>query len=1182
MKTVALETARELIDFGTRIDSAQRADEQLRGAVALHNLLVSHRCAYLADEVGMGKTYVALGVLGLMQHFHPKLRVLVIAPRENIQSKWMKELSNFVQHNVRFPDLRVRALDGRPAAPMVKCDNLLDLVHQANLRPHGIFFARMTSFSVGLSRSDEGGGGAVRRDRQRLRDELKKHLPWLGSEVLDLRGRDAQEFKDNFARALCCAMPAFDLVIVDEAHNLKHGFKDHAAARNRVMALAFGHPNSGATQNRYPGYGRRAGRVLFLSATPIEETYSHLYNQLDIFGLGEPFIGLTDRDLNDDVKKALAKRFLIRRVTSMNLGSDELTKNLYRREWRRGGVETHDEPIRVTDPRERLVLALVQKKVAEAIGHPRFGAKFQMGMLASFESFQETALPKQVEGQNDFGNFDDADQTRDGREREGVDVRGINRLALTYRREFGRELPHPKMDALVERLSHSWETGEKALVFVRRIASVIDLKRKLDERYDMWLIERMKQELPTPVISRFNQILEQYRQENLSFRNRSSRGIDGAGASTGNNEDEGGKETFFAWFFRGKGPEKVFSGAALSKQFTAKGSIYATFFEDNHTAAVLGCSASGTLTALAEAVGKSESAVRTELVERARRFLSSKARKLTRADAFAAIQSAALEWLSQSDHPVRDTAALVFHERSGTSPAQIASSAPELTPASADWLNLPTFFTELRRADRSELRERLWPTPPPGDAGATYRETAIRAELLGSAARLGHGFIDFYLRTIARSQSLELRGQAVDTDDSDEEDSAPRRRGDFAEDRRRIEDFLDLLEEQRRTPLEKRGWRAFDELADIATNFDLISDVNLSDSRDAALGNLRQEIGSRLLGSQRPVGSMHGSVNGTLVKQFRMPGYPLVLVSTDLLQEGEDLHTFCSVVHHYGLSWTPSSMEQRTGRIDRVRSHTERRLLSMKSAAEAHKLQVYFPHLEDTVEVLQVRRLLTRMNTFLQLMHEGLHIPESDDRSVNVSEEILRHHEPVPAFTKRLHTAFPVRPQDLEGQIGELARTPAAAEEMVKRFQALREIRGTEFTFELTEPGEAGRGRLFGSIRLGDRVQPFGLYLQSFGEHPLVRCISPVGRALSEYDLDHLQQQKELPPFRLGAIEEVKGDHSYDLTVEDDALLAAPAHDLQRVCDLIRRVAAAADDIEKSLLEADEPLATFRSDLGNE
>jgi hypothetical protein len=55
-----------------------------------------------------------------------------------------------------------------------------------------------------------------------------------------------------------------------------------------------------------------------------------------------------------------------------------------------------------------------------------------------------------------------------------------------------------------------------------------------------------------------------------------------------------------------------------------------------------------------------------------------------------------------------------------------------------------------------------------------------------------------------------------------------------------------------------------------------------------------------------------------MVRQFRMPGYPFVLLSTDLLQEGEDLHTFCSDVYHYGLAWTPSAIEQRIGRVEHL------------------------------------------------------------------------------------------------------------------------------------------------------------------------------------------------------------------------------------------------------------------------
>jgi len=89
---IGLETARQLLDFRgpTGALSPAAAEEQLKGAVALHNILKRKKVAYLADEVGMGKTYVALGAVALFRHFNPSLRLMVIAPRQNIQKKWVR------------------------------------------------------------------------------------------------------------------------------------------------------------------------------------------------------------------------------------------------------------------------------------------------------------------------------------------------------------------------------------------------------------------------------------------------------------------------------------------------------------------------------------------------------------------------------------------------------------------------------------------------------------------------------------------------------------------------------------------------------------------------------------------------------------------------------------------------------------------------------------------------------------------------------------------------------------------------------------------------------------------------------------------------------------------------------------------------------------------------------------
>jgi hypothetical protein len=1152
-EVINVKTASKLLDFGARIGPGQRADEQLDGAVAIHNILENRGVAYLADEVGMGKTYVALGALALFRHYQPDFRVLIIAPRRNIQYKWMKELRNFVAYNVRFPDMRMKALDGRPVKPLIACGNLLEFVHEAALDPNRDFFLRLSSFSLPVTGKDTVDPEGARR----LREGLRKNLPWMSDAVFDLRSK--QSFKDNVARAVCCALPRFDLVIVDEGHNLKHGFSGSVSARNRVLGLSMGRSSADIDADLFPGYGRRAEKVLFLSATPVEETYRHLWNQLDVFGIASRFDALKKSEADEQTKKESAADFLIRRVTSIRSGGIEHTKNLYRREWRRGGVDVHDEPIRIENPKQRLVVALVQKKISEILGHERFNSSFQIGMLASFESFLETTRTKTVDG--DTANFDDLEQTDDELEREGLDVADVNRLSRSYRSRFGSEMPHPKMDGIVATLSHSWRTGTKTLIFVRRVASVKELKQKLDELYDIWLLTRLERELPEAVQPRLARIVADYKAQKLEALSRRSTPEYEEVADSTDETDSGGKDTFFAWFFRGEGPPGVVSGANIQQRFIQRGTTYSTFFLDNYAADLLNCSPKDVGARLRETLGVSEPELREGLRKRARRFLS-RARKPPRADQFEAVQAATVEWLKDHEGPHQEKARIVWHEHFEYSiHKDHAPQAPEI----ADWLlELETFFTLLRA--RPALRQRLWPDSKSINPVEAFREREIRGHLLASAARLGHALIDLYVLTIRRVGSLQLRAQEKSEDDADLE-------------LRRIVDYLDLLESGLNTPLGQRDWQAFDELAEIADNFDLIVDVNDPDARTRALPETARTFG-QLLRKQQPTGGMSGQVNETLVRQFRMPGYPFVLVTTDLLQEGEDLHTFCSSVHHYGIAWTPSSMEQRTGRIDRVRSQTERRLIAIEGRpwGEDELLQVYFPHLEDTVEVFQVQRVLQRMNVFLRLMHEGLTTQTGDGGTINVGTELAKGFTVVPQIRERLKSAFPIKPETLRSPPIDIAVTRDFAVELGRRFKRIiqNDLPGLEITWE--PPTEALI--LLGTARLKSRIQPFSLQLRSVGAWPAVRCVSPVGIVGPEDNQDSVVKSTETDPIRVGAIE-VESEGTFDLTVEGDILLGrAEESDNARVALLIDRIVHQADMLEKHHLPGqDEQLSTFKSEL---
>ena len=133
-------------------------------------------------------------------------------------------------------------------------------------------------------------------------------------------------------------------------------------------------------------------------------------------------------------------------------------------------------------------------------------------------------------------------------------------------------------------------------------------------------------------------------------------------------------------------------------------------------------------------------------------------------------------------------------------------------------------------------------------------------------------------------------------------------------------------------------------------------------------------------------------------------------------------------------------MEQRIGRIDRVRSLTDRRLSAALSAPSGEELlQVYYPHLDDTVEVLQVQRVLERMNVFLRLMHEGLTVPKGETRRIDVARELTRGQRSVEVIQERLRSAFPIPDWALTGNRRVLA---AGAETSVTAPKRSRSDRG--------------------------------------------------------------------------------------------------------------------------------------------
>lgn len=1110
MRSITPEFLDRLIDFAPSGEDRDKAfgDQQRDGTVAAFNMLARNGCAYLADEVGMGKTYVALGVMSLLRYFDPHARIVVIAPRENIQRKWVKELRNFVGSNWRVVGNRVKSLQGGPVWEPVVCGSLPEFAREALVNQDRDFFLRMTSFSIRLSDP---------KDRQRTRSTLVGNVPWLETKHVPNYTREG--FRDAFAVALNGAVPEADLVICDEAHNLKHGFSLHVSTRNRVMGLAFGHPDGDAFGQ--PWYRRRAKRVLLLSATPFENDYAAIQRQLAVFGFGDAMLegangeasvrvaALSDPNSTEDQKRQVAQRLLIRRVSGLYIAGRLHTKNMYRREWRHGGLENHDEPISIEDPKQRLIVALMQKKVAEVLQTERFNNQFQIGMLSSFESFLQSVETVRRRDA-DEPVFDGDEQRRglkDDRERDGIDIKAIGEVVCSYRKVFGNALPHPKLDTTAATLSGAFATGEKALVFVRRVATVDELAAKLDESSDTWVRARMEARLPdlhqeiATLFSRYAserlrrpEEIEAAREEDTDVTSEQER-IDQRDDLEV--DDEGGAESFFAWFFRGNGPSGVLSGAAFQKnRLASTSSAYATLLEDDYVASLLGVEAGVVLESLARQIGKPPERCTEQLRRLAYSYFRERSRQqdgYPRLYVYEGYQAAGLALLGECEGEIGEHAKVMLEERFPDI-RPTAHEPPPGFPAPDAGLGLTTVFSELRR--RPRLRKLLWPEESVGgDFRAAFRRQEQRRELLSAMARLGAPYIDLYLLAIGRMGSFSL-GHRQETESAAE----------------LAVDFVSLLEQQQRSAA---GFHAFHELSQAAEAFDHLVSVNFPEAPSRPLPELARLYGITLQ-KQVPVGRMSGGVNQRLVRQFRMPGFPLVLVTTDVLQEGEDLHTFCRRVVHYGIAWTPSAMEQRTGRVDRIGGLVQRRLDGSPEPASADNLiQVYYPHLRDTVELLQVRRVLRRLNRFLRLIHLGDRAVGADGHAIDTTRALLEELEDLPPIEGELRSAFPIEPRWLVGELGaddvtipdwerqyrhleQLWQALCKHHPIVKQSSGVKHLRYGELPVSAAKSTSAGMG----GAATPRRMQPFtfGLRSQVAGDEILIECESAIGTADLEDD----------------------------------------------------------------------------------
>ena len=109
-----------------------------------------------------------------------------------------------------------------------------------------------------------------------------------------------------------------------------------------------------------------------------------------------------------------------------------------------------------------------------------------------------------------------------------------------------------------------------------------------------------------------------------------------------------------------------------------------------------------------------------------------------------------------------------------------------------------------------------------------------------------------------------------------------------------------------------------------------------------------------------------------LMRAFNTPFFPDIFVCSQVMGEGVDLQRYCRHVIHHDLAWNPSTIEQRTGRIDRLGCKAEGR----------EPISVYLPYLAGAADERQYRVMSEREQWFRVVMGQDevarLITPDSD------------------------------------------------------------------------------------------------------------------------------------------------------------------------------------------------------------
>lgn len=899
----------------------------------------------LADEVGMGKTYEALGVAAAMRRTKPRSRIVIITPGPDLNRKWSEE----------FPRFREMFDFGDDIVPV---RNLAEFVKEVrSRRRHPIVVAPVNMFQSGRGYSDQvyllslyfywkrlhgnTANAIMRRFREGEHDrvdveaecflgifdlqQIEQHLriAFQGSrgsgpvgldDLYECGGISAFDNDNAMRGALYRArfvlagklMPMIDLLIVDEAHKLKNP----GALRTQAMRRVF---------------DRRFRKALFLTATPFQLDVRELRQVFSLFARAKDAPG----NLEEQVQELLT-----------SVGEYQGQYDAFQQTWNSLDPTVaaefsslYDRDSSALDGVEDPVLNVLAKQVAalKTLKTETIEPGFQRWMIRSpredKRSYRNPLLkdiPAEGADMLPFLIYERfiAELFRRGRQTHKVAVEinmvssyaaakggaimstadGIPEEAEVYRDllrdilgEIESSAGHPKISNVIEDALDAAEKDEKTLIFCARIATLEQLRRELDAIWELRVLERWRRVYPG---AKENDIFDSQEDDDRRQRGRHS--------------------------------------LLQVRLHRAQDALYLALREPYlRTLAPL---ADWTLRRLPDIVKEANRILKSVQVGKtaAERLDYQLAKRCTE-------QAAVRLWRS-SDAAGRE-------ECDAIRPLLHAGYVRLGLDLAKDDLENDSIGDERPRWEISEHVARM----VLGGGGSLWEGQSDLLDALAPSLRV---------RVVEQLARYLTYKQVTFLPDLLSEANA----AGLSTDPVRSIALVEYMPRFWQTDIGRRWARR------IRTFLSYFCQRGQDQQREILDGPIRTGDFARH--------TRDGESRERLREAFNTPLYPMVLIANEVMQEGLDLHKYCRRVVHHDLVWNPAQIEQRIGRIDRLGSLTNR----LRQSGADVALDILYPVIRGTIDKRLFRTVKTREKWLEFLL----------GAAPNFSEYSFTDEEPVP------------------------------------------------------------------------------------------------------------------------------------------------------------------------------------------